>query len=717
MRKLLFVYVVTLGVTLGAAGPCPAALVHYELDIDYLDVNITGRPARAMAIDGRIPAPAIRAALNDRLRVTFHNRMDVDTSIHWHGVLLPNDQDGVPYLTTAPIAAGGSLTYEYPITHTGTYWYHAHTGLQEQRGIYGALIFQDPQERQQYDAERILVLSDWTDTNPDRVLANLKREADYYSLQKDTVQSWLGVLQNGVPALRNRMFGAWIRMEPMDISDVAYDAFLINGRQSQQDGQIGNGRKVRLRIINAGASSYFFVEFSGGKMTIVEADGVAVQEKTVQRLRVAIAETYDAIVEIPAEGRYELRATAEDGSGHASYYFGAGETVPAPTVPRPNLYLIGHGQHGHGAMSHGGHHGQEHGQGHEQGHGQGHKQGHGQGHGKEHGQGHGQGHGQEHGQGHGQGQGQSEYAWLAARSPTAFDPQRKRRDIALRLTGAMERYNWSFDNRALTEADKIRIRRGEIVRFHLINETMMHHPIHLHGHFFRVLNGAGEHAPLKHTVNVPPLDTVIIEFAADEEKDWFFHCHNLYHMTSGMARVVSYIPAGQDDHENSDFYRHQKQHGNPWYFFADLGLETHMILGELWTLNRRNGLELEYDYNYAGDYDIDGLYHRQVTRFFAPFLGFTLENEGQDSSRELIAGVHYTLPLAIDSDWRAYSDGHLRLRLKSTLQLTDRLKFTWRWNTDDEYRGQLSYEINKKFALTSTWDSDFHGGAGVQLRF
>lgn len=677
MRRLLFLCVVMLG----ASSPCLADLVAYEFDIDYLDVNITGRPARAMAIDGRIPAPTIRARLNDRLRVTFNNRMDVDTSIHWHGVLLPNNQDGVSYLTTPPIVAGGSLTFEYPVTHTGTYWYHAHTGLQEQRGIYGALVFEDPEEQYQYDAERILVLSDWTDTNPDQVLRNLKREADYYSLQKDTVQSWLGILQNGVPALRNRMFGAWIRMDPMDISDVAYDAFLINGRQSQQDGQIRNGQTLRLRIINAAASSYFFVEFSGGEMTIMEADGLAVKETAVQRLRMAIAETYDAIVDIPPDGRYELRATAEDGSGHASYYLGAGEMVPAPTVPRPNLYLIGHGQHGQGGMGHAGH----------------------------------AGHAGHHA--HGQGHGQSEYAWLMARTPSAFDPQRRIREIALRLTGTMERYSWSFDNRALTEVDKIRIRRGEVVRFQLINETMMHHPIHLHGHFFRVLNGAQAHAPLKHTVNVPPLDTVTIEFAADEEKDWFFHCHNLYHMISGMARVISYIPADQDDYENSDFYRHQKQNGDPWYFFAELALETQMTLGEWWALDRRNGLELEYDYNYAGDYDIDGLYHRQVTRFFAPFLGFTLEREGQDSSQELIAGVHYILPLAIDSDWRVDSDGQLRLRLKSTLQLTDRLKFTWQWNSDDEYRGQLAFEINKRVAITSTWDSDFHGGVGVQLRF
>lgn len=672
MRRLLHILWLTV---LFMPANSPAETVSYEFDIDYREINVTGKPVAAMVIDGGIPGPTIQANLNDTLRVTFNNRMDVDTSIHWHGVLLPNDQDGVPYLTTPPIAAGGSLTFEYPVTHAGAYWYHAHTGLQEQRGLYGALVFRDPAETYRYDRELVLVLSDWTDEHPHAVLRNLKREADYYALKKDTVQSWRGVLQNGRQAIKNRIEGAWIRMGPMDLSDVGYDAFLVNGKQSLQNTEIKRGETVRLRIINASASSYFHVEFSGGGMLLVEADGVPVVERAVERLRLATAETYDALVHIRDDKRYELRATAEDGSGHASWYLGAGETVPVLPAVKPNLYLAGHGSHGRrrGRMSHAERHGHKH---------------------------------------H-----TSEYAGLKAKQRTSFDPGRETREIDLTLTGSMERYAWSFDNRTLTEVDKIRINKGEIVRFNLINETMMHHPIHLHGHFFRVLNGQGEYAPLKHTVNVPPLDTVTIEFAADEEKDWFFHCHNLYHMKTGMARVISYIPAGQDDYRNSDFYRYHLKTGDPWYHFADMSFQSQMMAGRLWAYNTRNGVELEYDYDYGNEYDVDVTYQRQFTRFLALYAGAGFEREGTGKENRGIAGVTYTLPMLIDSGLRVDSTGHFRLELESALQLTDRARFHWNWNTDNEYRVLLNYEINKKAVITGGYDSDFKFGAGFEYRY
>ena len=652
-----------------------AGTVNYEFDIDYKEINVTGKPVTAMVIDGSIPAPTIQADLNDTLRVTFNNRMDVDTSIHWHGVLLPNDQDGVPYLTTPPIAAGGSLTFEYPVTHTGTYWYHAHTGLQEQRGLYGALVFRDPAGTYRYDRERVLVLSDWTDEHPRAVLRNLKRDGDYYALKKDTVQSWRGVLQNGRQAIKNRLEGAWIRMGPMDLSDVGYDAFLINGEQSLHSPEIRQGETVRLRIINASASSYFHVEFSGGDMLLIEADGVAVAERVVERLRLATAETYDVLVHMRAGKQYELRATVEDGSGYASWYLGTGETVPVLPALKPNLYLVSHAGHGrrrsrtvssdrHGHLHH-----------------------------------------------------TSEYAGLKAKKRTSFDPGRETREIDLTVTGSMEGYTWSFDNKTLTEVDKIRIRKGEIVRFNLINETMMHHPLHLHGHFFRVLNGQDEYAPLKHTVNVPPLDTVTIEFAADEEKDWFFHCHNLYHMQSGMARVLSYIPAGQDDYRNSDFYRHHLKTGDPWYYFADMSFQSQMMAGRLWAYNTRNGFELEYDYDYGDEYDVDVTYYRQLTRFLALYAGAGFEREGTDEENKGIAGVSYTLPMLIDSELRVDSAGHFRLELESALQLTDRARFHWHWNTDAEYRVLLNYEVNKRTVITGGYDSDFKLGAGFEYRY
>lgn len=665
---------VLLLIVLSIPANSPAEVVSYEFDIDYREINVTGKPVTAMVIDGKIPGPTIEADLNDTLRVTFNNRMDVDTSIHWHGVLLPNDQDGVPYLTTPPIAAGGSLTFEYPVTHTGTYWYHAHTGLQEQRGLYGALVFRDPDETYRYDRELVLVLSDWTDEHPGTVLRNLKREDDYYSLKKDTVQSWQGVLENGRQAIKNRVEGAWIRMGPMDLSDVGYDAFLINGEQTLHNTEIKQGETIRLRIINASASSYFHVEFSGGDMLLIEADGVPVVEKTVERLRLATAETYDVLVHIRDDKRYELRATAEDVSGYASWYLGAGETVPVLPAIKPNLYLVSHGSHSRrrGRTIHADRHGHMH---------------------------------------H-----TSEYADLKSKKRTSFDAGRETREIDLRLTGSMERYTWSFDNRTLTEVDKIRINKGEVVRFNLINETMMHHPIHLHGHFFRVLNGQDEFAPLKHTVNVPPLDTVTIEFFANEEKDWFFHCHNLYHMKSGMARVVSYIPAGEDDYFNSKFFRYHVENDDPWYRFADVAFQSQMMAGRLWAYNRYNGFEMEYDYDYGDEYDIDLTYHRQITRFLALYAGAGFEREESAENRG-IAGVSYVLPLLIDSELRIDTSGHFRLELESELQVTKRTRLHWNWNTDDEYRVLLNYEINKRTVVTGGYDSDFKLGAGFEYRY
>ena len=683
-----------------------AKLVEYEFDINYKTVNFSGEDVQAMSVGGSIPAPTIEATVGDTLRVTFHNKMDVESSIHWHGVLLPNDQDGVPFLTTSPIRAGKSFTYEYPIIHHGTYWYHSHTQLQEQRGVYGSLVFH-PKDGEKYKADReyVAVLSDWTNENPMQVLRNLKKDGDYYALKKDSVQSWIKVFQYGSEAIKNRLNSSWTRMGPMDLSDVGYDAFLLNGKKESAVDGLKGGETVRLRIVNASASSYQYVEFAGGPMTIVAADGVDTELKEVDRLKISVAETYDVLVQLPDDNMaYEFRASAEDGTGYSSLWLGEGHKMVARTIEKPNLFLIDHSIHNMdmGDMKMDSMEGMDHSM-----------------------------HDMDmddmkmdsvdhSNMGHTMPAGNTairmmnEYDGLRSPVKTTLPVGNPDREVLLELTGNMERYVWSFNNKTLAEEDKILIRKGENVRFKFVNRTMMHHPLHLHGHFFRVLNGQGEYSPLKHTVNVPPMQTVEIEFYANEEKDWFFHCHNLYHMKGGMARVVRYEDAPSRGELNDQFYKNLKQ--DPWYRSVDTMTYSNFIGNETRFSNTRNAIELGFDYDYKDEYEIDVVYERSINRFFDVFVGGDFQGNEQKNESLAVLGIRYVLPMLIDSEIRLDSKGNARLELSSDLQLTNRTKFDWLVNTDDEYRLGLEYEITKKVSLVANFDSDYDGGVGIKVK-
>jgi FtsP/CotA-like multicopper oxidase with cupredoxin domain len=683
-----------------------AKTVEYTFDVNYKTVNFTGEAVKAMAIGGSIPAPTIEAAVGDTLRVTFNNKMDVETSVHWHGILLPNDQDGVPYLTTPPIKAGSSFTYEFPVIHHGTYWYHSHTGLQEQRGVYGALIFHPKNgEKVKAGHDVVVVLSDWTDENPNKVMHNLKKSDDYYALKKDNVQSWLKVIQHGPQAIKNRINSAWIRMGSMDISDVGYDAFLANGKHQERIDNVKAGDKIRLRIVNAAASSYFNFEYAGGPMTIVSADGVDVVPFKVKRQRIAIAETFDVIIELPDNKSYELRATSEDGTGYSAVIIGDGPLVRAPDIIPPNPFLMDHSMHhkkahkiDHSMMDHSA---------------------------------------MEHDMGmidysmmdhsamrHDMGmieenpENMVEYELLKATEPTNYNHNNPKRTVRLELTGDMERFAWSFNNRVLSEDSKILIKKGETVQFVLANETMMHHPIHLHGHFFRVLNGQGKYSPLKHTVSVTAMQTVTIEFLANEEKDWLFHCHNLYHMKAGMTRVISYKDTtASNPNSLKPLFSDRK-----WYYFADFGFQTNFTNGDLIAENTRNTFHIDYEWDYDDDYELEIIYKRYINRFLQLYAGWEFDQEKKnDGERErdntAIAGAHYLLPLMIEADLRIDGEGHGRVGLGSEMQLTDRASFEWEVNTDREYHLTLEYELNKQIAITGGRDDHFDWGIGMEIKF
>ena len=311
------------------------ATVEYDLTIARQAVNITGKPAEGMTINGVSPGPTLRFREGDLARIRVHNRMDEDTSIHWHGILVPPGMDGVPYLSFPPIRPGETFTYEFPIRQSGTYWYHSHTHLQEQSGVYGSIVIEPLRGGPKPDRDHVVVLSDWTDEDPRTVNRTLKRGSHWYAFEKGSAQSIVGAARLGM--LGDYFLRELQRMPAMDIADVAYDRFLANGKPDSTL-PAGPQEKVLLRVINSSSSTYFHLEFAGGPMTIVAADGQDVEPIQERRLLVGVAETYDLLVQIPAAGAYEFRATAHDGSGYASVWLGSGERHPAPEVPKPNLY-------------------------------------------------------------------------------------------------------------------------------------------------------------------------------------------------------------------------------------------------------------------------------------------------------------------------------------------------------------------------------------------
>ena len=652
-----------------------AGIVEYDLDINFKTINISGKSSKAMSINNSIPGPTLRFREGDTARISIKNSMNVETSIHWHGLLLPYRQDGVPYLTNPPIEPGKTNVFEFPIKQSGTYWFHSHTGLQEQRGVYGSIVITPKEgERVSSDQDKVIVLSDWTDENPDEVLRTLKSGNDFYSIKKGTMQNLFGAAKRN--ALSDMAKRSSMRMPPMDISDVAYDAFLANGKKEMEI-PAKSGEKVRLRFINSATASYFYLQFAGGPVEIVSADGKDVQPVKVDRLLMAIAETYDLIVTVPKNGSYEFRATAQDGSGHSSIFIGNGKRIFAPNVPKPNLYKMKMSMKksmdkkmGMGTMPP---------------------------------------------------MNQrplSPYKKLRSIGKSILPKQNPKREIVLTLTGDMERYIWSMDGETLSADNMIRIRHGENVRIVLINKTMMHHPMHLHGHFFRVINGQGDYSPLKHTVDVPPLATQIIEFEASEYNDWFFHCHILYHAKSGMARVVSY----EDTELDLDLKKiRHNLYKDTWYGNTIGTAQSHMTDGLAVLSNSKNILSTTWQVGWQRvdktDFDVELAYDLYFNRFLNLYAGINLVNEYERG----IFGIRYLLPFNIESTFRIDSAGELRIELGQSLQLTDRIMVFGNVEYDTESREEWllgsKYILSKNVSMIGQYHSDFGAGAGVEFRY
>ncbi len=766
-----------------AAAAASARTVEYDLVIAEEDVNITGRTVRAMTVNGGIPGPVLRFRDGDLARVRVRNEMSVPTSIHWHGVLVPPEMDGVPFVSFPPIEPGTTFTYEFPIRQSGTYWYHSHTGLQEQKGVFGAIVIEGREKGLKTGADHVVIFSDWTDEGTHEVLRTLKRGSEWFSVEKGTAQSILGAARLG--ELGSYFVRELMRMPAMDVSDIAYDLFLANGRPEVSFDD-PPGRTIRLRIVNGSAGSNFLLEYAGGPMTIVSADGQEVRPLAVKRLFIAIAETYDVLVDVSSSGAYEFRATSQDGSGHASVWVGRGVRRPAADIPRPNLYhsmgrptlkrvlaLTPQGAAGmpdrkvragvfdrpRGAamkpmagmkkvagmkkMK-----AMDHGQGGEEGAM------------AMKGPGPGGGEGMEEQRASSAAAGgrvsarkygrdfrllASDVASSGALAPDGMDGRRPWppygrlcsktsahavqdsgsdvREIRLTLDGDMERYVWFINNKALSESDVIRIRKGERVRFVMINRTMMHHPMHLHGHFFRVIGPEGGCSPLKHTVDVVPMSTTIIEFDADEVGDWFFHCHLLYHLKSGMANVVHYEDfklTPQLEKVRPSLYK------DGWYSWGRADALSNMTEGFVLTSNTRNILSAQWE---VGWQDVPGVewegilsYDRYVNRFFTLFTGIDMLGAGDKAEDTRgVFGLRYLLPLNIETRSWLDTDGGARFVLAKSLVLTPRIVLTGevQYDTHDKWEGRarLSYLFSRSVSFLTQWHSDYGPGAGLELRF
>lgn len=514
----------TLFAAVASEGGTESRPVEYDLVIDRSGFRVDDRSSHAPTINGSVPGPLLRLKEGQEAVLRVTNHLDEDTSLHWHGLLVPADQDGVPGFSFEGISPGETRTYRFEVRQAGTYWYHSHSGTQEQEGMYAPLVI-DPRgtDPVSYDREHVVVLSDWTDEDPMTVLRNLKGNGAYYNYGKRTLPQFVeGLFDDAGATIRDRTMWGRMRMDPTDIADVTgatYD-YLLNGASADANwtGLFEPGERVRLRFINAAAMSFFDVKIPGLRMTVVQADGQDVEPIAIDEFRIAVAETYDVIVE-PESGRsYTIFAQSMDRSGFARGTLSESEGMAAeiPDLdPRPLRTMGMMVMDGHdmsemdmegGAMDEMDHAAMGHAPG-------------------------------------AMSLKRLAYADLQALEPNR-DTREPTRDVVLRLTGDMERYFWTINDKKMSQSEPIRLTVGERVRLVMTNETMMEHPMHLHGVFMELQNGAHPaFAPRKHTVSVPPNETVEAHLTFEEPGAWAFHCHLLFHMMTGMFARFEVAPA------------------------------------------------------------------------------------------------------------------------------------------------------------------------------
>jgi len=721
-------------------------LVHYDLTIKDSMVNFTGKTKRAIAVNGQIPMPTLTFTQGDTAEIVVHNELDEETSLHWHGLFLPNKEDGVPYLTQMPIPPHSTYTYRFPIIQNGTHWYHSHSGLQEQIGMYGNFVMlkrnTDPSFRKGIDDLPTIpiVLSEWTDYKPDNVHRMLHNATDWFAIKKNATQSYAEAIKEG--HLKTKLTNEWKRMLAMDVSDVYYDRILMNGKSTSDIKRIykeplKGGDKVRLRISNGGASSYFWLTYAGGKITVVATDGNDVEPVEVDRLIIAVSETYDIILTIPRDSiAYEFLATTEDRTKSASMYFGiSGKQLKSPQ-PRLKYFegmkMMNDMMKMNGRLD-------------------------------------------DMGMNMSLNQmdmnvvmypeitgdakpSQSDddpnrynanalsdittlnYAMLKATQNTSLPASAPVKILKFELSGNMNRYVWSLDNKVVSETDKILIRKGENIRMIIYNGSMMRHPMHLHGHDFRVVNGQGDYSPLKNIIDIMPMETDTLEFNANVEGDWFFHCHILYHMMSGMGRVFTYEnQAPNPNIPNPNYsWRKLKAEDNKFHWMAENDFATNGSDGMLMIQNTRWSLNTEWRLGYHDMHGYEAEMHlgRYLGRmqWLMPFIGFDARYRkvdindieenifGQQSTKDKrmvgSLGVESTLPMMVKFQAEVFTDYIFRCQLmREDIPIAKRVRGGFMLNTDKEYMVELKYILNKNMGIRTHYDSDMGVGFGLSLNY
>jgi CopA family copper-resistance protein len=723
-------------------------IVRYDLYVRDTIVNFAGKEKLPIAVNGQIPMPTLTFTEGDIAEIYVHNELKETTSLHWHGLFLPNKEDGVPNLTQMPIQPGTTHKYTFPIIQNGTHWYHSHSGLQEQIGMYGMFIMNKKENDATFrkgidDLPTVpVILSEWTDLKPENVHRMLHNATDWFAIKKGTTQSYSEAIQQG--HFKTKIANEWKRMNAMDVSDVYYEKFLINGKNESQLSQFKAGDKVRLRIANGGASSYFWLTYAGGKITVVASDGNDVAPVEVDRLLIAVSETYDVVVTIPADNTsYEFLVTPEDRTKSASLYLGNGIKQLISPMPKLKYFegmkMMNDMMKMNGEMNDMGmsmslnqmdmnvvmypeitgavkdkskatmpksEMNDQH---------------------------------SNHGSTSKTSITTLNYAMLKATEPTTLPKDAPVKELRFELTGNMNRYVWSLDNKVISETDKILIKKGENVRITLYNGSMMRHPMHLHGHDFRIINGQGEYAPLKNVMDLMPMETNVIEFNANAEGDWFFHCHILYHMMAGMGRIFTYENQEANPLIPNPKLAQRKLYADDraFHFMTENDFATNGNDGMAMVQNTRWSLGAEWRLGYSDMHGYEAEFHvgRYIGKmqWFMPFVGFDwryrkMDGEveknifGQENTKDkravLSAGFAYTLPMLVMFQAEVFQDGNLRLQLmREDIPISKRLRMGFMVNTDTEYMLEARYIVKRNFSLRTHYDSDMGFGVGLNLNY